>query len=141
MGSTPTITRILLARHGATTFSAEDRFAGAVDVPLSDEGVTQVTTLAQRLRDETMSAVYCSDMERATRTALAIARLHGLEPIPRPALREIDHGEWEGLIHKDVETRFSDSYKRWDADPLLLPPPGGESGMSVLARSLPELAR
>ena len=136
-----TVTRILLVRHGATTLSAEDRFAGSSDVPLSDEGFVQAERLGQRLRDEPIAAVYCSDMVRATDTARAIARPHGLEPIQRAGLREMDHGQWEGLIHKDVETRFADDYRRWDADPLLSPPPGGESGMAVLARALLELSR
>ena len=135
------ITRILLVRHGATTLSAEDRFAGSSDVPLSDEGFLQAQRLGQRLRDEPIAAVYCSDMNRAVDTGRAIARAHGLEPIPRRDLREMDHGAWEGLVHHDVETRFADQYRRWDADPLLSPPPGGESGLTVLARALPELAR
>ena len=136
-----TTTRVLLARHGATTLSVEDRFAGSSDVPLSDEGVEQARRLGQRLADEPVAAVYCSDMHRAIRTAQAIAQPHGLTPVTRAGLREMDHGQWEGLVHKDVETRFADAYQRWDADPLLAPPPGGESGLSVLARSLPELAR
>src|SRR5207302_2598101 len=31
------------------------------------------------------------------------------------------------------------NYSAWIADPLLVPPPGGESGLSVLARALPAL--
>ena len=38
-------TRIFLIRHGATTLTAEDRFAGATDVPLSDMGREQVRRL------------------------------------------------------------------------------------------------
>ena len=37
------ITRIYLVRHGATQLSAEDRFAGATDVELSDEGRSQAS--------------------------------------------------------------------------------------------------
>jgi probable phosphoglycerate mutase len=139
--ATTTVTRVLLARHGATTLSAEDRFAGSSDVPLSEEGVEQARRLGERLRDEPIAAVYCSDMHRAMRTAEAIVQPQRLNIITRPALREMDHGQWEGLVHKDVEVRFADAYARWDADPLLSPPPGGESGLAVLARSLPELAR
>jgi probable phosphoglycerate mutase len=134
------ITRILLARHGATTLSLEDRFAGSSDVPLSDEGFEQARRLGERLKGEPIAAVYCSDMHRAMHTAEAIAQPHGLELITRPALREVDHGQWEGLVHEDVEQRFAEEYKRWDQDPLLSPPPGGESGLRVLARAMTELA-
>jgi probable phosphoglycerate mutase len=136
-----TVTRVLLVRHGATTLSVEDRFAGSSDVPLSDDGRGQAHRLGLRLRDEPIVAVYCSDMVRARDTAAEVARPRGLEPVLRPALREMHHGSWEGLVHKDVETRFAAQYRAWDADPLLSPPPGGESGLSVLARALPELAR
>ena len=34
-------TRLLLVRHGATQLSAEDKFAGAIGVDLSEEGRAQ----------------------------------------------------------------------------------------------------
>ncbi len=43
------------------------------------------------------------------------------------------------MIHKEVERRFSAEYKAWNFDPLLAAPPGGETGLAVLARSLPAL--
>jgi probable phosphoglycerate mutase len=135
------MTIVYLIRHGATVLSKEDRFAGSMDVALSDEGIAQAKLLGKRLASQKISAVYCSDMHRAIHTAQAVADPHGLTPIPRPALREIDHGHWEGMIHKDVETQFATEYKAWDTDPLLTPPPGGESGLAVLARSLPALAK
>ena len=42
-------TRVFLVRHGATVLSAEDRFAGATNVELSEVGRQQATALAQRL--------------------------------------------------------------------------------------------
>lgn len=135
------MTRVFLIRHGATVLSREDRFAGSSDIALSDIGVAQVEKLGRRLAKEPIAAVYCSDMHRAIHTAEAVARPHGLTPIPRPALREISHGHWEGMIHQEVEKQFSAEYRAWDADPLLASPPGGETGLSVLARSLPELRR
>jgi broad specificity phosphatase PhoE len=134
-------TTIFLIRHGATVLSLEDRFAGSVDVALSEDGWMQVNKLGARLAKEKIAAVYCSDMHRAIHTAEAVAGPHGLTPIQRPALREIDHGHWEGQVHKEVEKNFAAEYQAWDADPLLVPPPGGESGLSVLNRSLPELRR
>jgi phosphohistidine phosphatase SixA len=64
-----TATRLFLVRHGATELSAEDRFAGATDVPLSDEGRAQATRLGERLRDDRVVAVYCSPLQRTRATA------------------------------------------------------------------------
>lgn len=130
-------TRLLLVRHGATTLSAEDRFAGSTDVPLSDEGRHQAAGLAARLRNEPLAAVYCSPMRRTIETASILADPHGVAPVTRPGLREIDHGHWEGLTRQDVEQRFGDEYARWDADPFTVAPQGGECGVDVMARALP----
>ena len=46
-----------MVRHGATVLSAEDRFAGATDVALSDEGREQTRRLADRLSHEKIKAV------------------------------------------------------------------------------------
>jgi broad specificity phosphatase PhoE len=130
-------TRLLLVRHGSTTLSAEDRFAGSTDIPLSDEGRTQVTRLAERLRDDPIQAAYCSPMRRTIETAAILAEPHGLSAVTRPGLREIDHGHWEGLTRRDVESRFKDEYTRWEADPFTVAPAGGECGVDVMARALP----
>jgi len=130
-------TRIILIRHGATTLSAEDRFAGSTDVELSQEGRTQASRLAARLAGETLAAVYASPLRRTQETATIVARPHGLEPILEPGLREIDHGHWEQLTRGEVEERYRDEYEAWEHDPFTFAPTGGESGLSVMARALP----
>ena len=69
------VTRIYMVRHGATKLSAEDRFAGAVDVELSDEGKFQAARLAERLADDSITAIYCSPMTRTIQTATILASL------------------------------------------------------------------
>jgi broad specificity phosphatase PhoE len=64
-------TRVFMVRHGATVVSAEDRFAGASDVALSDEGREQVRQLAERLSNEKIAAVYASPLGRTVAQILA----------------------------------------------------------------------
>lgn len=130
-------TRIYLIRHGATELSAEDRFAGGTDVDLSDEGRRQAERLGLRLADDHITAVYCSPLKRTVETASFVARPHNLSPIPREALREIHHGRWETLRRAEVEALYPDEYAAWETDPFTFAPEGGESGLSVMARSLP----
>jgi broad specificity phosphatase PhoE len=130
-------TRVYLIRHGATTLSAEDRFAGATDVELSDEGRRQAEALALRLSDDHITAVYCSPMKRTVETATIVAQPQGLTPILRDGLREINHGRWESLRRSDVEALFPQEYVEWEEDPYIYAPQGGESGLSVMARALP----
>lgn len=138
MASAP-ITRVLLVRHGATQLSAEDRFAGDVGVALSDEGCAQARSLAARLADEHLAAVYASPLERTMQTANLVAAPHELPVIERDALREIRHGRWESLTRREVEQRYPDEYAAWESDPFTFAPEGGETGLSVLARALPAL--
>ena len=51
-------TRVFMVRHGATVLSAEDRYAGATDVALSDEGRKQAQLLGARLADEPLAAAH-----------------------------------------------------------------------------------
>jgi broad specificity phosphatase PhoE len=130
-------TRIYLVRHGATQLSAEDRFAGAVDVHLSDEGKFQAGRLAERLADDSIAAVYCSPMTRTIQTASIVTAPHTLPLIHREGLREIHHGHWEGMRRADVEEQFPEEYAAWEEDPFTFAPQGGEAGVNVIARALP----
>ncbi len=132
-------TRIFLIRHGATVLTAEDRFAGATDVELSEEGREQARLLGERLRTEKVAAVYASPLGRTVETATLIAQPHGLEVVRRDGLREISHGRWEQMTRREVEEKFPEEAAAWEEDPYTFAPVGGESGLAVTARSLPVL--
>lgn len=132
-------TRVYLVRHGATVLTAEDRFAGSTDVPLSDAGREQARRLAARLAQEPVAAFYASPMGRTMETARILAAPHGKEVAPRDGFREIDHGRWEEKTRAEVERLYPEEYARWEGDPFSFAPEGGESGLSVTARALPAL--
>ncbi|MEO6786236.1 MAG: histidine phosphatase family protein [Chthoniobacteraceae bacterium] len=132
-------TRIFLVRHGATTLTAEDRFAGATDVPLSDAGREQVRRLAERLGSERITAIYASPLGRTAETARILAEPHGLAIEMRDGLREISHGHWEQMTRREVDAQFPDEAAAWEEDPYTFAPARGESGLMVIARALPVL--
>ncbi len=135
----PAVTRVFMVRHGATVLSAEDRFAGATDVELSDEGREQTRRLAERLGHEKIIAVYASPLGRTVETAQILAAPHKLELQKRNGLREINHGRWEGMTRREVEEKFPEEAAEWEKDPYTFAPLGGESGLAVTARALPVL--
>jgi broad specificity phosphatase PhoE len=134
-------TRVFLVRHGATVLSAEDRFAGATNVELSDEGRAQARALSRRLSREPVSAFFSSPLDRTMETAKILAEPHGKPVQIDPGFLEINHGVWEGLTRTDAETRFGNMYARWEADPYNYAPEGGETGLAVTARAMPSLQR
>jgi probable phosphoglycerate mutase len=128
-----------MVRHGATVLSAEDRFAGATDVDLSDEGREQTRRLAERLSSQNIAAIYASPLGRTLETARILAAPHKLEVEVREGLREISHGHWEQMTRHEVEKKFPEEAAEWEKDPYTFAPLGGESGLAVTARALPVL--
>jgi broad specificity phosphatase PhoE len=134
-------TRMYLVRHGETTLSAEDRFAGTVEVELSSEGEFQARRLEDRLADESITTIYSSPQTRTVQTATILASLQKLPIIREEGLREIHHGHWEGMRRADVELQFPEEYAAWEEDPFTFAPEGGEAGVNVIARALPVIRK
>jgi len=126
--------RLLLVRHAATAWTAQGRFQGQTDVPLSPPGQRQVASLAQRLTRETIHVLYASDLQRASETAQAIATPHALRVQSEPRLREMAFGRWEGLTYAELQQRDAARLAAWEHDPLHIAPPGGETLLQVAER-------
>src|SRR3954471_23099299 len=87
--------RLILIRHGESTWNAEERLQGQLDPPLSERGREQVRALQEMIAtlDVPDERIVCSDLGRARETA----ELLGLEPAAYDARwREIDVGAWGG---------------------------------------------
>jgi len=134
-------TRVLLIRHGDTQASQDGRFAGAIDIPLSKEGRIHASELAVRLSRYPLDAIYASSMQRTRETAGFTAHVHGLEVIPVPEFREINHGIWDGKNREEILAQYGqamlDDYNR---DPFHFRPENGESAEDVLKRAAPKLS-
>ena len=129
-------TRLILVRHGQTSYNAEVRFMGQLDVPLDEIGCAQAQAVAKRLSFERPAAMYCSGLSRAFDTAGAIQAA-----IPRhPELRidgrltEGDFGEWQGKTYDSLKARDAERISRWEADRLHVSPPGGETLQQIAER-------
>lgn len=119
---------LCLVRHGETTWNAEHRLQGHLDIPLNQNGHVQASATARNLASHRFSALYTSDLERARQTAQAVANLCGLTPIINAQLRERHYGAFQGLTYDEARTRFPDDYARFAARDCISPLPGdGES--------------
>ena len=113
----PDPTRLLLVRHGQSTWNDEGRIQGQLDPPLSELGREQARRLAERLAGARFAGFYCSDLTRCRETAAAIAEKIGLEPVPSAQLREVALGAWEGLTAADIAARYPGEWERWRSTP------------------------
>ncbi len=117
--------RLLLIRHGATTWNDEDRVIGSTDLPLSANGKNQADQLSHRLGIEEIDQVISSNMQRAVETAHILADECGLKVEIDTRIREADFGLWEGLTLGEIQEKYAGSFHRWQSDPASSPP-GGE---------------
>jgi len=129
-------TRLLLIRHAET--SAPDVFHGAEsDIGLSDWGQRQAALLAEYLKTQGPTALYCSAMERAIATAQPVAAACGLGFTIIPRLHERKIGPLSGLSREDGWAIYAESKKRWMAGDLEFTHEGGESFAAIRRRVLP----
>lgn len=94
---------LLLTRHGETLENQRHILQGQLPGTLSPLGLSQAERLAERLADEPLEVIVCSDLARSYDTACAVARPHGLEPQVTPLLREMDWGIYTGETLEDVD--------------------------------------
>ena len=100
--------RLLLVRHGESTWNAVSRWQGQADPPLSPFGERQAEDAAARLAEITsITAVWASNLIRARRTGDLIAKHLGIAQVrEEPRLRERDVGAWSGLTRDEIEERW-----------------------------------
>jgi len=129
-------TRFVLIRHGQTAYTAEGRYSGRGDIPLSDAGEAQVASAAGRVSAlGPVAAVYSSPLSRCTRTAAVVSARLDPQPdvIAEPDLIECDFGDWEGLTFAEVRQKSAAALNSWLASTSMAPP-GGESFEQVATR-------
>ena len=133
--------QILLVRHGATDWNLQGRCQGATDRELNTVGIRQAEEIAALLTHESIHAVYSSDLKRAQQTAQLISRPHNLPVEIEQDVRELDHGELEGLTFNEIKNSYPDFLQRWRAEPAEIQVPGGERLVDVADRAWKGLNR
>lgn len=119
-----------LVRHGRTAWNAERRFLGRSDVPLDEAGEAEVARLAAACAGS-FRVVISSPLTRARQTAATLAA----EVSTHADLSELDQGALEGLDGATAFARHADFFQAWQADPLAVACPGGESVAACFARA------
>jgi alpha-ribazole phosphatase len=131
------MSELIFIRHAETEMAGT--FCGHSDPSLNARGLALLPPLVARLEEENIRAVYTSDLLRARTTANAIAETFGITCQVRPALREINFGQWEGLTWTEIEQRDKDYARRWITEYPQLPAPWGETMRQFKKRVLNEV--
>jgi probable phosphoglycerate mutase len=84
-----------------------------------------------------LTAIYSSPLERALETAGPLAHDHGLRVQTRPALNDMDFGDWTGRTLDELAD--DPAWKSFNGDRGRACPPGGEALQQVQRRVVDEL--
>ena len=115
--------RIVLVRHGLSSFNVEHRIQGRDDLSsLTATGQSQACATGAALRDLTCVAAYCSPLRRAAETArlLLAEQGQGLVAEQAEGLLEIDLAPWSGLLREELRERYPEQEQQWRQAPELL---------------------
>ena len=142
--------KLVLIRHGESTWNLENRFTGWTDVPLTPTGVAQARQSGRLLREAgyEFDVAYTSVLKRAVWTLW-----HALDEMDRTwlpvlhdwRLNERHYGALQGLNKADMARQYGDEQvliwrRSYDTPPPLLDPsdPRGQRSDIRYAKLLPE---
>lgn len=113
-------TRVILVRHGRSTFNEQGRYQGASDESvLMEKGLEDAHQTGLALRGNPFSAIYTSPLQRTQQTAQEIQSvLRRSVPIEtHPDLKEVDLPDWAGLPYQYVRESMAADYRCWTEHP------------------------
>jgi Fructose-2,6-bisphosphatase len=126
-------TRVILVRHGKSTYNLERRIQGRLDKSvLTEAGRAAAIQVGDTLSSITFDAAYSSPLQRAKETAeIIVSRLTNPPQLqPTDQLMEIDLPLWEGMLRQDAIDQFPEAYRIWQQQPdkfsMKLPSKEGE---------------
>ncbi len=116
--------RLLLVRHGLSSFNKERRIQGRDDLSnLSEEGHEQARALGRSLEDVSLQAIYSSPLQRAAATTASLLETKGGQapaPVFDDGLLEVDLEPWSGQTIDELMRGSTDAYKIWKQRPMEL---------------------
>lgn len=106
--------RVVLVRHGQSTWNAEGRIQGSTDfAELTQKGRAQADTTRITLIDDKFDMLIHSPLARAAQTAEIVwadrtGPIHVL-----PSLREIDLYSFQGLLKHHGKEQYGEQFRMW----------------------------
>lgn len=118
------MTRIIIVRHGQSSYNAEKRIQGRTDASkLTQKGRNDAIRVGKALSNISFNAIYTSPLQRAKETAdiihreLAMTSEESAVPQTSDHLMEIDLALWVGMLSDEVKDKLREDYRIWQENP------------------------
>jgi 2,3-bisphosphoglycerate-dependent phosphoglycerate mutase len=134
------MSKLVIVRHGESTWNAEGKWTGTTNVHLSPKGVREAELMGEVLRQHHFDAAFVSQQVRTTETLRGILKSSPTPNVPVTVagqLNERDYGMYTGMNKWQVKTEIGDEAfqalrRSWD-----YPVPSGETIKDVYERAVP----
>jgi probable phosphoglycerate mutase len=117
-------TRVILVRHGRSSYNEQQRYQGCCDESvLIEKGKQQAFQTGMALKDINFGAIYTSPLKRTQETTKEIIKANNYRAklISKlklnSNLKEVDLPRWQGLEYKYVRQEFAEEYRIWEETP------------------------
>jgi alpha-ribazole phosphatase len=127
---------IYLIRHGEIGIAGEKRYIGVLDLPLNTNGILQAKKLKVFFNDVKLDKMFCSNLQRSVQTAQIILEEKSIQIEKIVKLREINMGNWEGKLFKEIKEKFPSEFKSRLDEIEDFKPSGGESFKDCQIRAI-----
>lgn len=117
------MTRVIIVRHGQSSYNTQKRIQGRSDASqLTEKGRKDASLVGKALSNISFNAIYSSPLQRAKSTADVIcSEIQAVSTHPAiqtdDQLLEIDLPIWEGMINTEVQEKFPTEYCTWHENP------------------------
>ncbi len=135
---------LVLVRHGQSLWNLENRFTGWVDVPLTQQGITEARSAGEKLAHIDFQVAYTSALRRAQNTLDNIISVNGWNDLPvirDEALNERHYGDLQGMNKDEMRVKFGEQQVKIWRRSYDVPPPNGEALKNTAERTVPFFER
>ncbi|MDJ0576484.1 MAG: histidine phosphatase family protein [Xenococcaceae cyanobacterium MO_234.B1] len=113
-------TRVIIVRHGQSTYNAKKMIQGRCDESIiTEQGIADAQKVGQALQGIRIDGFYSSPLQRAKQTAEIIHSYLQNPPELNPTnqLMEVDLPLWEKQSKQEVAEKYADDYRMWKQQP------------------------
>jgi len=124
--SVSALTTVFLIPSAATTWDAEDRLQGNIDLPATGEpAITAV--IPAHWPPASVKQILCSPDEASRQVADALAQPCHAKVRSISDLAEMNFGLWQGLRRDEIRDRYPRAFAQWRNEPGSVSIPSGET--------------
>lgn len=127
--------KLYITRHGQTEWNLKTKLQGWNNSNLTQKGIMDAKSLAERLKLIDFTNIYSSTQQRALETADIIRNDRNIDIVQLEGLKEIGFGMWEGMPINEIEREYKKEFDNYLYKPHLYTPTlNGESYEEIFKR-------